>query len=269
MSARVEKRGTGKHMNSQLFDMKALRLATMAGIVAVITLCICVSSSFGQKEPGETTRATSREGLSETGYITQAEIADDLEGNNDEYFYKLKAGPGKLIITLEVTANETNAGAMLDLFGTGSRAILSNVLAQGANGGSERIAKSITLAKKQEIVIRIKGLSYGSSGGYPGIYKLRLEGPAVNFNEVVPTEVTTPAEIQSNAPPDKNDQASTPETAPPAEAAQEKTAAEQTSSATPKDKKLDKVDRAIESGKTKAKTVLDLLDKVKPKKPDQ
>ena len=180
-----------------------------------------------------------------------------------------QAGPGKLTVIFEVTANETNAGAMLDLFGTGSRAIMSNVLAQGANGGSERVAKSITLAKKQEIVIRIKGLSYGSSGGYPGIYKLRLEGPAVNFDQVVPTEVTTPTEAQAQAPPNNPDQNKAPENVPPPDAVQETTPAEPAPAVAGPAKKTDKVDRAIEKGKTKAQTILDLIDKVKPKKPNQ
>jgi hypothetical protein len=103
-------------------------------------------------------------------------ITDDLDGSDTSYFYKFTAGPGKLTITIEVKASGTNAGAMLDLFDAKSRPILSDVLVQGVDGGSERITNSVQLSGKRDIVMRIKGLKYGDSGG-TGTYKVTLDGP--------------------------------------------------------------------------------------------
>ena len=107
--------------------------------------------------------------LIETGQVT-----DDLDGSDESYWYKFTVGPGKVTITLEVDANETNAGATLDVFSVSSRPILSNVLAQGVDKGSERVEKSIKLTKQQTIIVRIKGIKYGDSGG-TGTYTITVQ----------------------------------------------------------------------------------------------
>jgi len=83
-----------------------------------------------------------------------------------------------LTVTIEVKASGTNAGAMLDLFDAKSRPMLSDVLAQGVDGGNERIVNSIQLSAKKDIVMRIKGLKYGDTGG-TGTYKVTLDGPVI------------------------------------------------------------------------------------------
>lgn len=107
-------------------------------------------------------------------------LRDDLDGSDDEYFYKFSAGPGKVTITFEVKAHGTNAGAYLDLYDADSEPLLSNILAQGVDRGSERVVESVQLAKRQTIIMRIKGIRYGSEGGR-GIFKVQLAGP-VNIN---------------------------------------------------------------------------------------
>ncbi len=97
--------------------------------------------------------------------IQTGEVKDDLDGSDDSYWYKFVAGPGTVRITLEVEANETNAGATLDVFGAGTRAIVSNVLAQGVDKGTERVEKTFKLTKQQTIFVRIKGIRYGDQGG--------------------------------------------------------------------------------------------------------
>ena len=94
--------------------------------------------------------------------LTSNGINDDLNASDT---YKFTAGPGKLTVTIEVKASGTNAGAMLDLFDAKSRPILSDVLAQGVDGGNERIVNSVQLSGKRDIVMRIKGLKYGDTGG--------------------------------------------------------------------------------------------------------
>ena len=115
-------------------------------------------------------RGTSRE----TAVLIEGNsVTDDLDGSGDSYFYKFVAGPGSVTLTLEVEANETNAGATLDVFGAGSRAIVSNVLAQGVDKGSERVERTFKLTKKQTLVVRIKGIKYGDSGG-TGSYTITI-----------------------------------------------------------------------------------------------
>lgn len=107
-------------------------------------------------------------------------LSGQLDGSDDEYFYKFNAGPGKVTVTFEVKANETNAGAYLDLYDSNSEPLLSNILAQGVDRGSERVVESVQLSKRQTIIMRIKGIRYGSEGGR-GVFKVQLAGP-VNIN---------------------------------------------------------------------------------------
>ena len=138
-------------------------------LVTALLFCASMSAAFGQE------RSTDRDNPTP---VTANVITDDLDGTDTYYFYKFTAGPGKLTVTIEVKASGTNAGAMLDLFDSKSRPILSDVLAQGVDGGSERIANSLQLSGKKEIVMKIKGLKYGDSGG-TGTYKVTLDGPVI------------------------------------------------------------------------------------------
>ena len=135
--------------------------------VILFAIVMLASISTSAQERG-TTRETALA-------VESGKVTDDLDGSDDTYWYKLTAGPGKVSITLEVTANETNAGATLDVFGSGPRPILSNVLAQGVDKGTERVEKSIRLTKQQSIFIRIKGIKYGDNGG-TGSYTLTIDG---------------------------------------------------------------------------------------------
>ena len=240
-----------KNQNAKTITTRSFLIAATA--VGMLLLSFS-TQSFGQKEPFEARRATSRDGLIDTGYMTKAYVSDGLDGNDEEYFYKFQAVAGKLTVILVVVANETNAGATLDLFGTNSRAILSDLLVQAINGGSERVSKSVNLAKPQEIIIRINGLKYGTSGGYPGIYKIRLEGTAVNFKDAAPPDGPVEVKKPDAAPSDGPVEVKKPDAAPtlgPVEG-----------------KKPDVVDRAIEKGKTKSQKLLRVLDKVKTKIPN-
>lgn len=256
-----------KTQNEKTVTPRALLIG--AAVVGMILVSL-TTLTFGQKEQAE--RATTRDGLTVTGFMTSPEVSDDLEGTDDEYFYKFQAVPGKLTLTFEVTANETNAGAMLDLFGVNNRPILNNLLAQAANGGSERVSKSVNISKKQDIVIRIKGMRYGSSAGYPGTYKITLDG-AVSFNVAVPSDVPIQNNVPaaSDAPVQSTPPASeiTVQSNPPA--ASEATVQNNTpvaSDAPVQDKKPNKADRVIEKAKSKSEKVVRVLDIVREKKPN-
>ena len=112
----------------------------MSLVIAAFLLCVSISPVVGQE------RSTDRDNPTP---LTANVITDDLDGSDTSYFYKFTAGPGKLTITIEVKASGTNAGAMLDLFDAKSRPILSDVLAQGVDGGSERIVNSVQLSGKR------------------------------------------------------------------------------------------------------------------------
>src|SRR5215470_5409453 len=138
------------------------RFYVLSLIVAAILISASLSPAFGQQRSEDRDNPTP---------LTSNEINDGLDGSGDQYFYKFSAGPGKLTVTFEVKASGTNAGAMLDLFDSKSRALLSDVLAQGVDGGVERVVNNVQISKKQDVVLRIKGIKYGDSGG-TGNYKV-------------------------------------------------------------------------------------------------
>ncbi len=116
-------------------------------------------------------------------------ITDKLDGSGDEYFYQFTVGQGKLSVLFEVTASGQNAGATLDLYdASSSRPILSNVLVQGLNGGTEKVIREVTLEQKRNVILmRIKGMRYGDNGG-TGTYVVELERNAA------PPETKKPVE---------------------------------------------------------------------------
>jgi hypothetical protein len=106
--------------------------------------------------------------------LKAAELEGQLDGSDTEYFYSFVAGPGDLTVTFDVKASGANAGANLDLLDRNARPLLS-LLAQGVNRGSERKAERVRLNSQQTVVMRLKGIRYGSSGGQ-GTYMVRLGG---------------------------------------------------------------------------------------------
>src|SRR6185436_13930323 len=171
--------------------MNYIRFYVWSLLIAAVLLCASISPAFGQERSEDRDKPT---------LITSNEINDNLDGSGDQYFYKFSAGPGKLTITFEVTASGTNAGAHLELFDTNSRSILSDVLAQGVDSGSERVVKSVQLGRSRDLVMRIKGIKYGDNGGN-GVYKVRLDG-AVSFTKAEapknPLSSDTPKEMPSS-----------------------------------------------------------------------
>jgi hypothetical protein len=136
-------------------------------VIAAILFCASISSAFGQQ------RSTDRNNPT---LLTSNEISDDLDGSGDEYFCKFSVGAGKLTVAFQVQAAGANAGATLDLFDANSRPLLSDVLAQGVDGGGDFVVKSIQLNRSRDVLLRIKGIKYGDSGGN-GTYKVKLSGP--------------------------------------------------------------------------------------------
>jgi len=114
--------------------------------------------------------------------IKDSKVTDDLDGSDDQYFYKITAGAGTVKIKFEVEAAETNAGATFDVYDSRSRPLLSNILVQGVDKGTEEVVKSIKLTKQQDLIIRVKGIKYGDSGGR-GIYTIEFNVPKVEKDQ--------------------------------------------------------------------------------------
>ena len=162
--------------------MNYMRFYVWSLLIAVVLFCASISPAFGQRS----------EDRDQPTPLTSTEINDNLDGSGDQYFYKFSAGPGKVTVTFEVKASGTNAGATLDLFDSKSRPLLADVLAQGVDGGAERVVNSVPISSKQDVVLRIKGIKYGDSGG-TGTYKVTLSG-AVNIAQgAAPAGAPAPA----------------------------------------------------------------------------
>lgn len=107
--------------------------------------------------------------------LDSTELRGDLDGTGTEYFYSFVAGPGELTLTFDIKASGTNAGANFDLFDKNSRPILANILVQAIDRGSERVVEKVQLGTRQTVLLRIKGIDYGSESGR-GTYMVRLGG---------------------------------------------------------------------------------------------
>lgn len=164
-------------MNSHSVSRISTRFYAIGMVIATMLLFASISPAFGQKRSEDRDNPT---------LLKSKLLSDKLDGSADEYFYQFSAGPGKLTITFDVKADGTNAGATLDLFDANSNPILENVLAQGVDSGSERVVKSVQLGKRRNIIMRIKGIRYGDSGG-TGVYKVRLDG-AVSFKQATTSD---------------------------------------------------------------------------------
>ena len=154
-------------MNVHSEGGNAARVYAVGMMIAAILFCTSISLASAQERSEDRDKPT---------LLNSNKIDDDLDGSGTEYFYKFTAGPGKLTVTFDVKASGTNAGATFDLFDAKSNPLLSDVLVQGVDGGSERVVKNLQLRRKQDILMRIKGVKYGDSGG-TGTYTVTLDGP--------------------------------------------------------------------------------------------
>lgn len=117
------------------------------------------------------------------------ELKGRLDGGETEYFYSFAAGPGELTVTFDVKAASTNAGAELELLDRNAKSLVS-LLAQGVDAGSERKVESVRLDRRQTIVLRFKGIRYGSGGGR-GTYSIKLDGAVALEGEATKTGNTS------------------------------------------------------------------------------
>lgn len=147
------------------------RIFTIGFGLAAIMMFAAISPAFGQR--GSEDRD---DPLELSNDVLPLKVSDELDGTATELFYAFTARPGKWTLTFDVKAAGTNSGAYFDIFGPNSRAMLSNVLVQGIDSGSDRVVKTLQIAKQQTILIRVKGIRYGDSGGQ-GTFAFTLAPP--------------------------------------------------------------------------------------------
>jgi hypothetical protein len=105
--------------------------------------------------------------------VKAGEINGDLDSSGKEVFYSFFAGPGELTITVDVKSSNGQALLTFELLGAdASTSILCCEYAQAdGDGQSARDVKSVTLAKRQLVVLHA---TIGKTG--LGTYHVRLSG---------------------------------------------------------------------------------------------
>ncbi|HYP28875.1 MAG TPA: caspase family protein [Blastocatellia bacterium] len=144
--------------------------------VGVIALLLIFSAGLA---PGQSTDRDNPTPLD------SAELRGELDGTGTEYYFSFVAGPGELTLTIDVKASGTNAGATIDLFDKNSRPIVAGIMVQAIDRGSERHVEKVELGTRQTILMRVKGIDYGSGSGR-GTYLIRLGGPAAQGGSAAP-----------------------------------------------------------------------------------
>lgn len=103
-------------------------------------------------------------------------LEGSLNGSGKEYFYSFVAGRGELTLTVDVTSSEGLAALNYELLdGNGFNTLACCEFAQAnSSGESGQTITSMTLARKQVIVLRLR---LGETG--KGTYRVRFSGTAV------------------------------------------------------------------------------------------
>jgi hypothetical protein len=94
----------------------------------------------------------------------------------DRYFYLLTAGPGQLTFTFDVSAGRgmlTFATVNFDLYFMDGRNVINGILCNPSDGEDCRRTTTITLAKKQPLIVRISIDGQSSAGKF----RVGISGP--------------------------------------------------------------------------------------------
>src|ERR1017187_1548595 len=133
----------------------------------LLLACLAPSSLIGQsKDRDHPTPVVSPE---ISGFI-------DKTVAGDRYFYLLTAGPGELAFTFDVSAGRgmlTFATVNFDLYYMDGRNASNSILCNPNDGSDCRRTTTMTLAKKQSLILRISIDSQSSAGKY----RVGISGP--------------------------------------------------------------------------------------------
>lgn len=141
--------------------MKILAL----GVLACLTFPLPAQTRMDREHPLP---------LPANGVIT-GRIAEDDRG---EAYYAFTAGPGPLVVTVDITPSDANINVDLGVSDTAGRAKLA-MNPRAYNDKSVMEMKRIVLPKAEHLVMRVGRNHYGGSG----TFRIRVEG-AVNGGAV-------------------------------------------------------------------------------------
>jgi hypothetical protein len=134
-------------------------------------------------------------------------------GKKVEYYYSLNAGPGEIVVTVDLKAKSGTTGADVEIFDTESNKIFYYY--PGATSTNERGVKKVSVSSKQQLLLR---LAFDMDAGE---YAIKLAGP-VELAAPAPTAeaVTSVADSASTpAPAEEQTQTATDTPAPDASTA--------------------------------------------------
>lgn len=158
------------------YQLKATRRLLRQAVITLTVLLLLVSAT-GYSAAQSTDR-------NHPTPLKSTALDGRLDGSDTEYFYSFTAGPGEFKVTFDVKASATNAGAELELLDKNARQLVS-LLAQGVDAGSERKVETVRLNRRETVIMRLKGIRYGSSGGR-GTYSIQLDGAVAIESEKTP-----------------------------------------------------------------------------------
>lgn len=142
-----------------------LRLASKALAMFVFLIALAVAA-IGQ--------STDRDNPTK---LTKPEISGFIDGQNarTQYYYSVTAGPGELVITLDVKAVGYHTSVAYKIFDQDAREIADGSV-DSVQGGENRRVDRFVLSRKTSFIIRLTpGPIWGKSES--GSFRLRLSGP--------------------------------------------------------------------------------------------
>ena len=135
---------------------------------------ICLFSVFVSLAVSAATPASDRDHPTP---LKSTEITGDLDG--EESFAYFFAGPGELTITVDVKSTDGTAVLWFELLDkNAANSMINEYVQANETGASGRNIKSLKLAKKQKVVLRLKSETYGK-----GTYRVRLSGAVALASE--------------------------------------------------------------------------------------
>lgn len=97
------------------------------------------------------------------------QVAPDNQGEN---FYTFIAGPGEVVVTLDVQPKNDVVVVDVDLFNTDAKEILS--FRGSTSSKSERVVKRVQISSRHPVIMRVT--SVNSANNSSGTYRVRIEG---------------------------------------------------------------------------------------------
>lgn len=128
--------------------------------------------------------------------LTSNEIKDEGPGKAVEYYYSITAGPGEVILTVDLKAKSYSTAARFELLDAESNQLVAHNMNASTTTGAERAVEKVRVREKQQVVLK---LVLDSNAGE---YMIRFAGAVEAAPQPTPTETTpsTESSIQTTEP---------------------------------------------------------------------